>query len=63
MDFGLKVIFGKDQVNKYLNKIPLTDEEEEINQKEFSFTSEVELLAFKKGIEAATGWTESFIIE
>lgn len=58
MKHSIKIIFGKEQVNKYHQNEPLSIEEEKINLKEFSFNSKKELEAFCLGLEEAVGWME-----
>jgi len=59
----VKIVFGKEQVNKIFNNEKLKNEELEINTKEFSFETEAEKIAFCKGIEAAIGWSEYAILD
>jgi hypothetical protein len=63
MKYTIKIIFGKEQIDKYIFKIPLSKEEIEINVKEYSFETEIELIAFKKGVLEAVGWMECQIID
>lgn len=63
MKHTIKIIFGKEQVNKIHNSKPLTKEELNLNVKGYSFNSEIERIAFCKGIEEAVGWTECYICE
>jgi hypothetical protein len=63
MKHTIKIVFGKEQVDKFIANIPLTKDEKEINLKEYSFDSEVEMLAFKKGINEAIGWLECYFVE
>jgi hypothetical protein len=58
-----KIIFGKEQVDKFITNIPLSKDELLINVKEFSFETKAELMSFKKGINEAIGWTECYIFE
>lgn len=62
MKYSLKIIFGKEQVDKFLSNIPLTKDEFDINVKEFSFETELELIAFKKGVNESIGWQEVYIL-
>jgi hypothetical protein len=63
MKYSIKIIFGKEQVNKFISEIPLSEEEFQINMKKFFFETEPELIAFKKGIDEAIGWMECFFVE
>jgi hypothetical protein len=63
MKHTIKIIFGKEQVDKFIANIPLTKDEKEINLKEYSFDSEAEMLAFKKGVNEAIGWVECYFVE
>ncbi len=63
MKYTIKMIFGQEQIDKFILKIPLSKEEIEINVKEFSFETEIELLAFKKGVSETIGWMECHIID
>ncbi|POY38814.1 hypothetical protein C3L50_11835 [Flavobacterium alvei] len=63
MKYSLKIIFGKEEVDKFISNIPLTKDELEINVKEFSFETELELIAFKKGINEAIGWQELYLLD
>ncbi|MGC4127976.1 MAG: hypothetical protein QM564_00130 [Bergeyella sp.] len=63
MSYTLKVVFGKEQVNKTYNNEPLTIEELEINVKEYSFNTLEEKEAFIKGINETIGWNECCIPE
>ncbi len=58
MKHNIKIVFGKEQVNKYHNNEPLSLEEAQINVKEFSFNSKKELEAFCLGLDEAVGWME-----
>lgn len=58
MKNSTKIIFGKEQVLKAYNGEPLTLEEEKLNVKTYTFNSNEELEAFKKGITEAVGWIE-----
>ena len=63
MNYTIKIIFGKEQVDKYSANIPLTEDDLNINVKEYYFDSEIELVAFKKGINESIGWAECFFVE
>lgn len=63
MNYSLKIIFGKEEISKFLNDKPLTFEEKEINEKIYNFRTLEEKLAFCKGVNETVGWTESYIIE
>ncbi|MCU0417102.1 MAG: hypothetical protein MUE33_07940 [Cytophagaceae bacterium] len=63
MKHTIKVIFGKEQVVKtYINK-QLTNEEMQLNVKEYQFTSDEEKQAFIKGLNEAIGWMDFCIPE
>ncbi len=53
----LKVIYGKEQVQKIFTNQRLTKRELKENEKEYTFQSQKEKRAFIKGLEAALGWT------
>jgi hypothetical protein len=59
----IKVIFGKEQVNKFISNIPFSEDEKEMNVKEYYFESELEILAFKKGIIESIGWVECYFVD
>ncbi len=63
MKYTVKIVFGKEQVEKIYTNIPLTDEEIKNNVKIYSFTSKEEKKAFIHGINEAIGWTECYIPE
>lgn len=63
MNYSIKVIFGKEQVDKHIANIPLTGDELKINVKDFTFKTEIELAAFKKGINEAIGWIDCYLVE
>ena len=63
MKHTIKIIFGKEEVNKFLLEIPLSKEEKDINVKEYQFATQIELAAFINGINEAVGWTECYVIE
>ncbi len=63
MKYKLKVIFGKEQVSKILNNEALSDEELNLNVKEYQFETEIEKQAFIRGLNEAVGWTEFCIPE
>ena len=63
MKYSIKLVFGKEQVIKTLSNIELTEEELEINTKEYEFETEDELIAFKKGVDDSVGWFEYHCIE
>ena len=58
MKYSIKIIFGKEQVDKYLSEISLDEDEKEIHEKEYFFETKAELEAFIKGLDEAVGWTE-----
>ena len=62
MKYMVSYILGKEQINKYLQDIELSDVEKSINVKTYSFNSKTELLAFEKGMQEAVGWTEVYQI-
>jgi hypothetical protein len=59
----VKIVFGKEQVNKVISNIELTDVEKAVHEKEYKFETKAELDAFCKGIEEAIGWNEYYIVE
>ncbi len=63
MKYNLEVIFGKEQVLKYSNNEPLTDEETNLNVKQYQFNSNEEKHAFIKGLNEALGWIDFYIPE
>jgi len=63
MKYTVKIIFGKEQVNKIHSIQPLTNEESELNVKEYNFETEIELVAFCKGVEEAVGWTDCYLCQ
>lgn len=63
MKQSVKIIFGKEQVNKYYNEEPFTADEKQINVKEFYFRTEAEKNAFCKGVSESVGWTEYCFFE
>lgn len=63
MKHSIKIIFGKEQVNKFLSDIPFSEEEKMINEKEYHFETQSELDAFIKGVNETVGWLDHFIIE
>lgn len=63
MKHTLKVIFGKEQVAKILNNEVLSNEELNINVKEYQFETEKEKQAFINGLNEAVGWTDICIPE
>lgn len=63
MKHSIKIIFGKEQVNKFLSDIPFSEEEKNINEKEYYFETQLELDAFLKGVNETIGWLECYIVE
>ena len=63
MKHTIKVVFGKEQVIKVSNNEKLTDLEELINLKEYTFKSKSEKDSFIKGLNEAIGWTDYIITE
>lgn len=61
--YKIKVIFGEEQSTKYDNKQPFTIDEINTNFETFVFDTQVEINAFKKGLEACYGWNAYRIIE
>ena len=59
---AIQIVFGKEEANKILNNISLNNDEMENNVKTFTFNSEDAKKGFIKGINAALGWQEGFII-
>ncbi len=62
MSYHAKIIFGKDQVNKFHKNEPFTDCERITNLKEYTFETKVERIAFYKGIGEALGRLEFEVI-
>jgi len=63
MNFKIQIIFGKEQVDRFISNIPLSNEEFELNVKAYPFKSKIELEAFKKGVSETIGWMEFHIFE
>ncbi len=63
MKHSIKIIFGKEQVNKFLSETPFSEEEKSINEKEYHFETKSELDAFVKGVSETVGWLECYIVE
>lgn len=63
MKYSIKIIFGKEQVDKYLSDIPLASDEKEIHEKEYFFKTKPELEAFLKGVDETVGWSEYCQVE
>jgi hypothetical protein len=63
MPYNLKILLGKNEIQKYHSDIALTITEKEINLKQYSFDYRLERDAFLKGINEAVGWTEYFLTE
>ena len=63
MEYSVKIIFGKEQVDKYLSEIPLDNDEKEIHEKEYFFETKAELEAFIKGVDETVGWSEYCQVE
>ena len=63
MKHSIKIIFGKEQVNKFILNNELSETEKQINEKEYLFETNSELNAFRKGVLETVGWLECFIIE
>jgi hypothetical protein len=63
MKHSVKIIFGKEQVNKFILDTPLSKEEKDINEKIFYFKSKGELNAFIKGVDITVGWSEVYSAE
>ena len=59
----IKLLFGKEEVNYYLNNNKLTNEIETINVKTYEFKTEKEYKAFMRGINEGIGWQEALVIE
>lgn len=62
MSYYAKIIFGKDQVNKFYKNEPFTDCERIINLKDYTFETKAERIAFYKGIGEAMGRLEFIVI-
>lgn len=63
MKYSVKIIFGKEQVNKFYNSESFTVKEKQSNIKEYFFNTEEEKKAFCSGINEAVGWIECCIVE
>ena len=63
MNFTVKILFRKEEIEKIYNNIPLDLEEENIHLKTYNFNTKQELDSFLKGIDCAIGWMEYCIIE
>jgi hypothetical protein len=63
MKHSVKIIFGKEQVNKFILDTPFSKEEKDINEKIFYFKSKGELNAFIKGVDITVGWSEAYTAE
>jgi hypothetical protein len=63
MKHSVKIIFGKEQVNKFILDTPFSKEEKDINEKIFYFKSKEELNAFIKGVDITVGWSETYTAE
>lgn len=61
MKHRVKIIFGKEQVNKYLTGESLSAEDMTLNVKTYEFDTVEEKNAFIKGIEESIGWAECHI--
>ena len=57
------IIFGQEATQKFLNNQQLSQEHILESKKTYEFYSEEEANAFKKGIEAAVGWEEVYVLE
>lgn len=60
---SLKIIYGKEQVQKLYSNQKLTQRELKENVKIYIFNSEEEKIAFINGLEEALGWSSYFIPE
>jgi len=58
MNHSVKIIFGKEQVNKFYTNVPFTNEEINDFIKEYIFNSIEELNAFHYGMNEASGWLD-----
>lgn len=63
MKHSLKVVFGKEQIAKIHYNEVLSNEELNINVREYQFESEKEKQAFINGLNEAVGWTDISIPE
>lgn len=63
MKTKVKIIFGKEQVDKLLNEQAFSESEKELNIKEYYFKTKAEKKAFCQGINEAVGWMECYLIE
>ncbi|MDY0015666.1 MAG: hypothetical protein RBS13_05600 [Bacteroidales bacterium] len=57
------LLFGKEEINVFLEKDELSNEMKFINLKIYYFDTEIEKNAFLKGINEAVGWQEVLEIE
>ncbi len=62
MSYHTKIIFGKEQVKKYLNNEAFTDCEKSVNFKVFVFDTKAERSSFYKGIAESVGRLEFEVI-
>jgi len=63
MKYSVKIIFGKEQVNKFILNNQLSETDKQIYEKEYFFETKSELDAFKKGVLETVGWLECYILE
>lgn len=63
MKYSIKIIFGKEQVDKFLCDVPFSEEEKGVNEKEYNFETQAELDAFTKGVNETVGWLDCYIVE
>ena len=63
MGYTVEIIFGKEEVLKYQQGIPLSDYENLINKKKYEFDTLAERNAFYKGLGETVGWTEFEVIK
>lgn len=63
MKQSLRVVFGKEQVLKVYDGLPLSEEEQQLFVKEYEFVSLEEKLAFIRGLNEASGWSAFCIPE
>ena len=58
--YSVRVIFGTDQVKKFIEGKSFTESEVDLNFKEYGFRTRKELDAFILGVDETVGWLECF---
>jgi selenocysteine lyase/cysteine desulfurase len=59
----ITILFGKDEINYFLDCNEITDEMKKINLKTYFLNTKEEVDAFIKGIEEGVGWQEAYIYD